>query len=143
MKYLKLFENNNKKEELEELIPEINDLCQDLKDHGFIVDIKLANTYIIQFPENISKIPYNSNIDKYEKNLMSCICITISNYHKKFNIDDIINDLLFINSYTKEELNLKVNHYKYYDSLKSVEYYCKNIPKYININTITIYFIKA
>ena len=152
MKYLKLFEDNKEREELEELIPELEDLYQNLKDHGYLVEIEICNTYIIQFPENISKIPYNnSTIDKYEKNLMSGISITISKYGRDFYINDIEDDLLFIESYTIGELDLKVNYYVCLDLSafnnrpSNFAYYknIENLPKDVKLKNIIILFIKA
>ena len=145
MKYLKLFEDNNKKEELEELIPEIEDLCQDLKDRGFTIKIDYAKVTPFEYTK------FRSD-KKIRETYIDGIYIAINKYKYKnrdFYIKDIKNDLLFIESYIVGELDLKVNYYytdfKNKDGLYIIEYY-KNIEDLsLNVKTdfVHICFIKA
>ena len=140
MKYLKLFENK-KMDELKELIPELNDLCQDLKDHEY--QINIYNEYVPFFTFPKAGLSYQ-NQDRNTPSLE----ISITKYDKYFYIDDIIiENLLFIESYVKDELNLKINYYinRCGDYDNDLKYY-KNIeelPKDIKIKYIGINFIKA
>ena len=143
MRYLKLFEN--KEEELRELIPELDDLCQDLTDHGFRIEYWLSDKRLVDFPEDETRIPGDYITDYMHSEFICMLSIEINKYDKHFYIDDtLINNLLFIESYSEEELNLKVNYYDYYQD--DCDHYCKNIKDLTRIgkvSTITISFSKA
>ena len=146
MKYLKLFEDKKDREELEELIPELEDLCQDLKDHGFIVEIYEYTRKSIKFKKDEISIIPNDDICKYQTDYyIDGLTILIYKNEKTFYVNEIRNDLLFIKSYSRDELDLKINHYFYYDIMDDL-YYCKNIkdlPKNDEVKSIFICFIKA
>ena len=148
MKYLKLFEGQKEREELGELIPELDELCQDLKDHGFIIKHNVIDDETF-FNSSLSFLSANNS--KYlNKNLIvDGLWLEITKLshtiYQSFYIDDIKNDLLFIESYTEGELSLKINYYSYRDS-KYDNYYCENIKDLPNdepIYRIYISFIKA
>ena len=146
MKYLKLFEGQKEREELGELIPELDELFQDLKDHGFKIEIKQEPTHSFDFSENDIAISYKYINNEYINNdQLDCLYVKIDKYRNSY-IDDIfINNLLFIESYSKEELNLKVNYYFYSDKAWHGCYYknIKDLPKDEIIHKICICFIKA
>ena len=149
MKYIKLFEDKER-DELRELIHEIEELelCQDLKDHGFSIVIGCTSEKLIKFPNDISKIKFK-DINEYQGKYVNYLSIVICKLYKIFYIDDsIINNLLFIESYTEGELGLKVNSYQGDSSKdgKYASYYYKSIkdlPKDKEVSSICINFIKA
>ena len=149
MKYLKLFENKEI-DELRELIPEMEELCQDLKDRGFEIviyseDISFLFDFLDKDISNTFKFT-NSNFN----NCICCLILRIIGYNTGFKIDNnFIDNLLFIESYA-EDMKLKVNYHVVY-FVKSVTYasnicYYKNIenlPKDEKVSYIEISFIKA
>ena len=146
MKYLKFFEDNNNNE-LEELIPEIDNLCQDLKDSGFKIKIENYNICFANFSKYKKRnIPHENKYKYIINNHIDGLRLQINKYNKEFNIDDIIGNLLFIESYAEDKitLDLKVNYYEYF---WQNNWYCCEHAEYlpINFNMITIYvfFIKA
>ena len=146
MKYLKLFENKDV-DELSELVPTLEDLCQDLKDHGFKVDINCIYTNVYDFSDGDIKLSIKSS----DINIVKAISISIGKYGRDFYINDIEDDLLFIESYTVGELDLKVNYYlgfdisSFNDKSDNDAYYknIKNLPKDKKIEKIIICFIRA
>ena len=144
MKYLKLFENKER-DELRETIPELGELCQDLKDHGFEISFYYD-------PENITMNKFNGMpklrsdaTDRFETYYIDILCLKISKYHKNFFIKDIIDNLLFITEYATSELGLKIHYYVYTNS-EPKESYCENIedlPKNIEGPYIIIRFTKG
>ena len=145
MKYLKLFEDKitpGYQNELEELIPQLDDLCQDLKDHGFTIKYWLANTLLADFPKGSILKSFT-----YFPNPINGLIMKIDYVHKIFDIGNIIESLLFIESYAKDELDLNIN-FCYFEDLefRPNKYYCKNIeslPNNISCSNFQICFIKA
>ena len=121
MKYLKLFEDNKNVKELEELyelIPIIRELCQDLEDHGFSFTFTIMPVTIFDFSEYSMAAGFERTDNSKST---SCLILKIF-YHngtKSFNLDMIKDNLYFIESYTKDELNLDIN----YIYVNSVEVY--------------------
>ena len=147
MKYLKLFEDNKEKEELRELIPEINDLCQDLKDRGF--EIKIGYGIFTSF----EYLKLRSN-KKMCENILDGLYIAIDKFsthyaNRYFYINNIKDDLLFIESYAIAELNLKINYYSVEfineDGLPVIEHYKNNEDLSLDVKTdlVIIHFAKA
>ena len=141
MKYLKLFEDLKVKEELIELIPELDDLCQDLKDHRYDIMMTDTRTSLIKGEGKLFTFQFNNAID--------CLMMRIDKYND-FKIDDIfINNILFIESYATDELGLKINFYyvksSYFKSDSDIKYYTniEDLPRSVKVNNIQICFIKA
>ena len=149
MKYIKLFEDN--KEELNKLIPELEELYQDLTDRGFEIYIRSCYIRKITFPDDKSMISDDDISNYMSSDLIDMLSIEINKYDRDFNIDNnLINNLLFIESYTEGELGLKVNSYETINNSifynYNHEYYYKNIknlPRRKKIDTLTIDFYKA
>ena len=148
MKYLKLFEN--KEEELRELIPELDDLCQDLKDHGFQINFGSRYKGKIIFPKNKPIMIDITDLDDYRSDkYIDILRLLISRNDKSFYIDDfLINNLLFIESYSEGELGIKVNSYDYGETVELgySMYLFKNIkdlPIDNEVGHIGIEFYKA
>ena len=147
MKYMKLFES---KEEDKEIIEALEMCFQELKDKGYIVYISKEigdNIYFSKYPI-INRLELKaSNKSKIK---IPYFCVTIYkdiNRKKLFNIKDIKEDILFTESYIKDEFNTNIHHFgsSYHDS-KGFNSYCyKNIeyvPTNVNIPVIGIYFTK-
>jgi hypothetical protein len=115
MKYIKLFEDNKNAKELEELeelyelIPIIRELCQDLEDNGFLITFTAMPVTIFDFSEYSMRSRFERTDNSKST---SCLILKIF-YHnstKSFNINMIKDNLYFIESYIKGELNLDLNY---------------------------------
>ena len=141
MKYLKLFEK--KKEEDESI--EILEICfQETMDKGYNVYIDQDEISIVDFEIPIVHIDDAKSVNNKK---IPCFSVSIDKINESFNIKDIMENLLFIESYIKDELNLIIAHLYiigidiegdscYYENIKT-------IPTNKNIYEITIYFTKA
>ena len=109
MKYIKLFEDNKELEELQELIPIITELCQDLEDKGFLIRFSTRPQIISDFSKSqmLSEFVRTNNNQQTDCLIMK---ILYHNGTKSFNIDKIKENLYFIESYIKDELNLDINY---------------------------------
>lgn len=119
MKYLKLFEDIESKRDIDEFLPDFEDMVEELSDNGFKVYVK-AGEYHLNIEVNIEK--------RYP-----------------FNINDIKDTLLFMESYSREELGLIITRVMIEDINKSFNYIdYDNIELLPNVKTEYIYinFIK-
>lgn len=151
MKYLKLFESIYKfktENELNGLIPELEELCQELKDKGG-VKFDIIEGRLCRFEDGSSFISSDNS------NKLSLIHLHIFKYYITCAIKDIIHELLFIESYSRDELKLDINYIKVeytdhvdkgledYFNPHDIKYYhnIKSIPdlQYIYCITITFY----
>lgn len=110
-------------------ITTLKELSQELTDNYFDVDI--GTTVAMNFISGISFI-HNTNVRDYD------FLITISKNNKAFYINDIKENLLFIESYSRDELCLNINYIKinYIDSLP-FHSYNEHLHYYKNIKDIS------
>ena len=151
MKYLKLFEDNN--DDYDKIM--LEELCQDLKDRNFKVEVLKANNIInpIIFNDNFY-INDNKDINIVYDTKLSGYLITIDKnyYHytivenNEFNLNEIRDNLLFIESYAEDELKLKLEYiqviYSYLPDSADIYYKDAKYLKDINMHKILIAFSK-
>lgn len=132
MKYIKLIED---KKEDDDIIDEFEMCFQELIDKGFKVEIYQSKRYQIDFNDAPIVGVFGAKcLDK-----IPCFVISISKYSKLFNIEDIKDELLTVESYMKQEFKLNImslfiNKYYY----KSIDY----LPVDKDIKNINICFTK-
>ena len=116
-------------------------LCfQESIDKGFQVDINKSDYWLIDFNKvsvvNIKNFEYRNDHDTL------CFLIIIYKNNRQFNIKDIIEYLLFTESYMKDIFNLNIGQLytavSYYNSYfyKNIEY----LPIDKDVNHISIWF---
>ena len=142
MKYLKLFEDKKTEDELLESIPILYDLFQDLVDNGFEIDIEESSTSKFNFSDGpIYKYDLNLNQSLVKGDYIKRDSLDINIYmsnDNKFNIRKIKNNLLFVESYITDELDLVINYIQIDDYNKKTYY--KSI-KYLPSNKIIYQYI--
>ena len=140
MKYLKsykLFEGVDVKD-----IESFKELFYNFKDDGFDISISENNTQRVDFSEKDSLTSFEIPDYKPGKTIViTTIDVKVNRHFKSFNIDEVKENLLFVQSYAKDELGLKIeyiyivkdNQYIYYKSIDV-------LPSNIMINSVTISF---
>jgi hypothetical protein len=147
MKYLKsykLFEGVDVKD-----IESFKDLFYNFKDDGFDISITENNTQKVDFSEKDSLTSFEIPGYKPGKTIVittTDVKVSRPNF-KSFNIDEVKENLLFAQSYAKDELGLRIEYIfivSGWEYLKSPSYiYYKSIdvlPSNIMINLVTISF---
>ena len=143
MKYMKLFENKEDKEIIESL-----EMCfQELTDKGFNVDIfqKISNWRINFSKKTIISVTNARKLNKIQEKFYE---VCIYKKYNKSNIKNIIDNILFTESYIKDEFNLNINqlYIMFHNPMfGELGHYYKNIedlPLDDDINSICIYFAK-
>jgi hypothetical protein len=140
MKYLKsykLFEGVDVKD-----IESFKELFYNFKDDGFDISISENNTQRVDFSEKDSLTSFEIPDYKPGKTIViTTIDVKVNRHFKSFNIDEVKENLLFVQSYAKDELGLKIeyiyivkdNQYIYYKSIDV-------LPSNIMIDSVTISF---
>jgi len=140
MKYLKsykLFEGVDVKD-----IESFKELFYNFKDDGFDISISENNTQRVDFSEKDSLTSFEIPDYKPGKTIViTTIDVKVNRHFKSFNIDEVKENLLFAQSYAKDELGLKIeyiyivkdNQYIYYKSIDV-------LPSNIMIDSVTISF---
>jgi hypothetical protein len=141
MRYLKsykLFEEVDVKD-----IESFKELFYNFKDDGFDISISENNTQRVDFSEKDSLTSFELPDYKPGKTIViSTIDVKVSRPNfKSFNIDEVKENLLFAQSYAKNELGLKIeyiyivkdNQYIYYKSIDV-------LPSNIMVHSVTISF---
>jgi len=141
VKYLKTYKLFENQENINSDI--FKELFTEIKDEGFNLKVKESSTIKIDFSK--SPIINSGEIRIGDEQIKTIDVIIDKNIRKGFLIDDIKENLLFVESYAKHELGLELNYiyvsktsnYTYY---KSVEY----LPFDSNwwIDSITFAFTK-
>ena len=149
MRYLKsykLFEGVDVKD-----IESFKELFYNFKDDGFEVETKTSSAQKLDFSKKDSLTSFELTDYKPGKTIViSTIDVKVSGpnadvhnfYIRQFEIDEVKENLLFAQSYAKNELGLKIeyiyivknNQYIYYKSIDV-------LPSNIMINSVTISFI--
>ena len=140
MRYLKsykLFEGVDVKD-----IESFKELFYNFKDDGFDISISENNTQRVDFSEKDSLTSFEIPDYKPGKTIViTTIDVKVNRHFKSFNIDEVKENLLFVQSYAKDELGLKIeyiyivkdNQYIYYKSIDV-------LPSNIMIDSVTISF---
>jgi hypothetical protein len=140
MRYLKsyrLFEGVDVKD-----IESFKELFYNFKDDGFDISISENNTQRVDFSEKDSLTSFEIPDYKPGKTIViTTIDVKVNRHFKSFNIDEVKENLLFVQSYAKDELGLKIeyiyivkdNQYIYYKSIDV-------LPSNIMIYSVTISF---
>jgi hypothetical protein len=140
MRYLKsykLFEEVDVKD-----IESFKELFYNFKDDGFDISITENNTQRVDFSEKDSLTSFEIPDYKPGKTIViTTIDVKVNRHFKSFNIDEVKENLLFVQSYAKDELGLKIeyiyivkdNQYIYYKSIDV-------LPSNIMIDSVTISF---
>jgi hypothetical protein len=140
MRYLKsykLFEEVDVKD-----IESFKELFYNFKDDGFDISISENNTQRVDFSEKDSLTSFEIPDYKPGKTIViTTIDVKVNRHFKSFNIDEVKENLLFVQSYAKDELGLKIeyiyivkdNQYIYYKSIDV-------LPSNIMIDSVTISF---
>ena len=141
MRYLKsykLFEGVDVKD-----IESFKELFYSFKDDGFDISISENNTQRVDFSKKDSLTSFEIPDYKPGKTIVvTTIDVKVSRPNfKSFNIDEVKENLLFAQSYAKNELGLKIEYiyivenrkYRYYKSIDV-------LPSNIMIDSVTISF---
>ena len=141
MRYLKsykLFEGVDVKD-----IESFKELFYNFKDDGFDISISENNTQRVDFSEKDSLTSFEIPDYKPGKTIViTTIDVKVNRPNfKSFDIDEVKENLLFAQSYAKDELDLRIeyiyivkdNQYIYYKSIDV-------LPSNIMVNSVTISF---
>jgi hypothetical protein len=140
MRYLKsykLFEGVDVKD-----IESFKELFYNFSDDGFEVETKTSSAQKLDFSKKDSLKSFELPYKPGKTIVISTIDVKVSRPNfKSFNIDEVKENLLFAQSYAKNELGLKIgyiyivinNQYIYYKSIDV-------LPSNIMINSVTISF---
>ena len=144
MIYMKLLED---KIEDQEIIDAFEICFQELKDKGYIVEIRKIMQSQVNFSGGVIIRKYsqfNQILNQPNKHYFYTTIYKISNNHQSFNIKDIINDLLFTKSYLKDifELNIGRLYIAFQKSANNWYDNIEDLPLDDNIYKLNIFFTK-
>lgn len=118
------------------------ELFCNFKDDGFDISITENNTQKLDFSKKDSLTSFELPDYKPGKTIViSTIDVKVSGPNFKFNIDEVKENLLFAQSYAKNELGLKIEYIYIVRNWKYIYYKSIDVlPSNIWIDTVTISF---
>lgn len=140
MRYLKsykLFEGVDVKD-----IESFKELFYNFSDDGFEVETKTSSAQKLDFSKKDSLTSFELPDYKPGKTIViSTIDVKVSGPNFKFNIDEVKENLLFAQSYAKNELGLKIGYIYIVRNWKYIYYKSIDVlPSNIWIDSVTISF---
>ena len=137
MKYLKLFEEKSKYK-LKDIKSKLEELCQDLTDSGYKISIEIKRNILDHY--ELDKL---GKLVKIKSPCEYLFKINISKYNRIFFFSDIKENVLFIKSYSEDELELKTHNIYLFNNRHCYDFKddIQNIPLDWDISAVNICFI--